>query len=76
MISFFNRVITIRSSENKSPIKFFGLWSLAKPGFCHGIMGPFAYVHFTECYYGIVKMDHIVQGKLEIDEATVDFSNG
>lgn len=39
-------------------------------------MGPFAFVPFMECYHGIVSMDHIIQGELEIDGATVDFSNG
>ena len=39
-------------------------------------MGPFAFVPFMECYHGIVSMDHIIQGELEIDGVNIDFSNG
>jgi len=41
-----------------------------------GIMGPFAFVPFMECYHGILSMDHIIQGQLVINDETVDFTNG
>jgi tocopherol cyclase len=41
-----------------------------------GIMGPFSFAPFMECYHGIVSMDHAISGSLEIDGETVDFSGG
>ena len=41
-----------------------------------GIMGPFSFVPFMECYHGILSIDHTIQGKLTIHRETIDFSNG
>ena len=41
-----------------------------------GIMGPFSFVPFMECYHGILSMDHRIEGQLTIHEETIDFTNG
>jgi tocopherol cyclase len=41
-----------------------------------GIMGWFSYVPFMECFHGIVSMNHQINGVLEIDGQSVDFTNG
>ena len=41
-----------------------------------GIMGPFTFVPFMECYHGILSMDHRIEGQLTIQGETVDFTNG
>jgi tocopherol cyclase len=41
-----------------------------------GIMGPFSFVPFMECYHGILSMDHIIVGQLIIQGEVIDFSNG
>ena len=41
-----------------------------------GIMGPFTFVPFMECYHGIVSMDNVVFGQLDIDGEIIDFDNG
>ena len=41
-----------------------------------GIMGPYAFVPFMECYHGILSMDHIIEGELSIDDETIDFTGG
>jgi tocopherol cyclase len=41
-----------------------------------GIMGPYSFVPFMECYHGIVSMDHAVSGQLEILDDKIDFNNG
>jgi tocopherol cyclase len=41
-----------------------------------GIMGPYAFVPFMECYHGILSMDHEIQGCLEINNKTIDFTGG
>lgn len=41
-----------------------------------GIMGPYAFVPFMECYHGILSMDHEIQGELEIHNKKIDFTGG
>jgi tocopherol cyclase len=41
-----------------------------------GIMGPFTFVPFMECYHGIVSMDHAVYGRLEVQGKSINFDNG
>lgn len=41
-----------------------------------GIMGPYSFVPFMECYHGILSMDHRIDGKLLLNGETVDFTNG
>lgn len=41
-----------------------------------GIMGPFSFVPFMQCYHGILSMDHTIQGTLNIKGESIDFSNG
>ena len=57
-------------------LNFSGNVPWPKPWYSPGIMGPFAFVPFMECYHGIVSMDHIIQGELEIEGVKIDFTNG
>ncbi len=41
-----------------------------------GIMGPYSFVPFMECYHGIVSMDHAISGQLQINGEIVDFDGG
>lgn len=41
-----------------------------------GIMGPYSFVPFMECYHGILSMDHRIEGQLTIHGETIDFTNG
>ncbi len=41
-----------------------------------GIMGPFTFVPFMECYHAIVHLSHRIQGYLEIDGSVMDFDGG
>lgn len=44
--------------------------------FSPGIMGPYSFVPFMECYHGILSMDHRIDGKLLLNGENVDFTNG
>ena len=41
-----------------------------------GIMGPYAFAPFMECYHGVVSLDHAIQGRLTIDGTEADFGGG
>ena len=44
--------------------------------FSPGIMGPYAFAPFMECYHGIVSMDHMLTGTLDLGDGQVDMSGG
>jgi tocopherol cyclase len=41
-----------------------------------GIMGPYSFVPFMECYHGILSMDHLIEGHLTLEGENIDFTNG
>ncbi len=41
-----------------------------------GIMGPYAFAPFMECYHGVLSFDHRITGQLAVDGVPVDFSGG
>ena len=41
-----------------------------------GIMGPYSFVPFMECYHGIVSMDHSIHGQLDIEGERINFDQG
>jgi tocopherol cyclase len=41
-----------------------------------GIMGPYTFLPFMECYHGIVSMDHTIKGKLVAGDEILNFNNG
>jgi len=56
------------SFSGQTPLKA----NLLRPG----IMGWYRYAPFMECYHGVVSMDHHLEGRLNLNGATVDFSHG
>ena len=41
-----------------------------------GIMGPFSFVPFMECYHGVVSMDHSLEGEVEVNGEVIDLYGG
>lgn len=41
-----------------------------------GIMGPFCFIPFMECYHGVVHMEHTLAGYLTIDGKPCNFTQG
>ncbi|MFP4562108.1 MAG: tocopherol cyclase family protein [Spirochaetia bacterium] len=41
-----------------------------------GIMGPYRFVPFMECYHGVVSVDHQLEGSIALNGRTIDFSGG
>lgn len=41
-----------------------------------GIMGPFSFVPFMECYHGVVNIDQKIKGQLKINDRKIDFDQG
>jgi tocopherol cyclase len=47
-----------------------------KPVYSPGIMGPYAFAPFMECYHGIVSMDHSLKGHLVVGDEHINFDGG
>ena len=41
-----------------------------------GIMGPYSFVPFMECYHGVVSLNHQLEGTLQVYGQEVDFTGG
>lgn len=41
-----------------------------------GIMGPYSFAPFMECYHGILSMNHTIEGIITIQGEAIDFTGG
>lgn len=60
----------------RGELKFDGLTPWPVTAFSPGIMGPYAFAPFMECYHGVLGFDHAVRGSLLMNGETVNFDNG
>ncbi len=72
--------IDIDLSDRDYPVegslKFTDIVEFPKKKTRPGIMGPFSFVPYMECYHGVVNIDQRLEGSLEINGRKVDFTDG
>ncbi len=73
---FSDNSISLDLPELKGKLCFSGNVPWPKPWYSPGIMGPYSFVPFMECYHGIVSMDHTITGKLEHNGHMINFTGG
>tara|TARA_Y200000002_G_scaffold54914_1_gene40243 strand:+ start:1160 stop:2131 length:972 start_codon:yes stop_codon:yes gene_type:complete len=75
--NFFSNTNLILDLPNiKGQLFFRNLNPWSNSFFSPGIMGPFSFVPFMECYHGILSMDHDIQGELFLDGEKISFDKG
>lgn len=74
--SFSENHLSLQLPGIKGKLSFSGNTPWPKPFYSPGIMGPYAFAPFLECYHGIVSMDHHISGTLEIGGQEINFENG
>lgn len=77
--NFTNNSIDININRDyiiKGSLEFIEIEAFPKTPFSPGIMGPFSFVPFMECYHGVVNIHHKIKGSLIIDDKEVDFTKG
>lgn len=47
-----------------------------KKWYSPGVMGPYSFAPFMECYHGVVSMDHSIHGQLAVEGQTINFDGG
>lgn len=57
-------------------VQFEAFTRLPRCFFQKGLMGPFAFLPFMECYHDVLSMNHQLKGYLEINGKTYDFQKG
>lgn len=60
----------------KGSLTFENIIPYPKTLFRPGIMGPYSFIPFMECYHGIVNIHHEISGQLVISGEEADFSKG
>ncbi len=73
---FSGNTIKLDMAHARGELNFSGNISWPKPFYSPGIMGPYAFVPFMECYHGIVSMDHSIAGEMEIGNERINFDKG
>ncbi|MGX7107857.1 tocopherol cyclase family protein [Facklamia miroungae] len=78
--NFKQNQLTIDLSKQAYPIEghltFNEIESFPKKLLRPGIMGPFSFVPFMECYHGVVTLHQRLSGTLKINQQTIDFTDG
>lgn len=57
-------------------LEFNNIIKLEKKALRPGIMGPFSFIPFMECYHGIVNIHHEITGYLKYNGQEIDFNGG
>ncbi len=73
---FTEQHLQLNLPELKGNLQFSGNVPWPNNWYSPGIMGPYTFLPFMECYHGIVSMDHAVSGQLEVEGEMLDFGNG
>jgi tocopherol cyclase len=74
--SFSEAGLQLDLPELKANLQFSGNVRWPNNWYSPGIMGPFTFLPFMECYHGIVSMDHTIKGHLEFEGELLNFDNG
>jgi hypothetical protein len=73
---FSEKHLLLHLPDAKGELRFSGNVGWPKPFYSPGIMGPYAFAPFMECYHGVVSMDHSISGELIIDNEKINFNRG
>ncbi len=74
--SFSEDHFSIQLPEIQGTIQLKNTKPWPKPIYSPGIMGPFAFIPFMECYHGIVSMDHELMGSITYNGQMINFDHG
>tara|TARA_B100000767_G_C19770979_1_gene539998 strand:- start:2579 stop:3550 length:972 start_codon:yes stop_codon:yes gene_type:complete len=73
---FTTNSIELDLPDLKGKLEFTNIKSWSNSFLSPGIMGPFSFVPFMECYHGILSMDHGIKGSLTHNNKIISFNQG
>lgn len=65
-----------KNTSIKGQLTFDNITPFPKKFLNPGIMGPFSFIPYMECYHGVVNIHHEIKGKLFENNTEIDFTNG
>lgn len=73
---FTGEYIRLNTTLLKGEIKFINTVPWPNKWYSPGIMGPYSFVPFMECYHGVLSMNHQLEGRLSVQGKEINFSGG
>jgi len=73
---FSGHELQINLPEIKGKLEFKNNIPWPKPFYSPGIMGPYSFMPFMECYHGIISMDHLIMGSVTYNNQNIPFNHG
>ncbi len=73
---FTSEKIQLNLNEIQGELSFNNQVKWPNNWYSSGIMGPYAFAPFMECYHGILSMDHSIDGQLVIHDEEINFTDG
>lgn len=73
---FSSHTIQLNLENINGSLRFNGNIPWPKYFLSPGIMGPYSFVPYMECYHGIVSMNHQIEGSLMLNGNSINFTNG
>jgi len=73
---FTKTTLSINLPGLKGNLTFKNLFPWSNTFLSPGIMGPYSFIPFMECYHGIVSMNHDIEGSLIHNGKKISFDNG
>ncbi|MDP4239081.1 MAG: tocopherol cyclase family protein [Bacteroidota bacterium] len=73
---FSNETMLLDLPAESGQVNFSDLSPWPTSWYSPGIMGPYTFAPFMECYHGVLSMDHKIEGELIVHGESIDFTNG
>ena len=73
---FTKTTLSVNLPGLKGNLTFKNLFPWSNNFLSPGIMGPYSFVPFMECYHGIISMNHDIEGSLFQNQKEICFDNG
>ena len=73
---FSNENLKLDLPEIKGELNFTNLHPWSSSFFSPGIMGPYSFIPFMECYHGILSMNHKINGTINYRGKNISFDDG
>ena len=73
---FSKDLISLNLPDLEGDLKFQNLSPWSNSLLSPGIMGPYSFIPFMECYHGIISMNHNILGSLKYNNANISFDKG
>lgn len=74
--TFRENYLSVNLPEIQGELHFDDLVRWESPWYAPGIMGPFSFLPFMECYHGIVSLHHSISGTLRYNHEPMNFNQG